>query len=67
MPTITLNNEPLVITDHCSLKKVLRQLQYSSGFYATAVNNTFIPHHQHAQLILHEGDRVEVLTPMVGG
>ena len=67
MPNVIVNDKPISIADDCSLKKILEQLQYSQGFYAVAVNKTVISQSQYAQTILHEGDCVEVLAPMVGG
>jgi sulfur carrier protein len=35
--------------------------------YAVAVNLQFVPKAKHADHLLHEGDRVEVITPVTGG
>ncbi len=38
-----------------------------SGRVATAVNEGFVPASQRAEVILNEGDRIEIVAPMQGG
>ena len=45
----------------------LAELGYGGLVVATAVNGDFAPAGQRATLLLHDGDRVEVLAPMQGG
>lgn len=35
--------------------------------FAAAVNMQFVPRAQYAQHALHEGDRVEIISPVTGG
>ena len=35
--------------------------------YAVAVNLNFVPKTQHAEHILQENDRIEIITPVTGG
>lgn len=34
---------------------------------ATALNGDFVPHTQRDQVVLQEGDRLEIVSPMQGG
>ncbi|MFN3376520.1 MAG: sulfur carrier protein ThiS [Burkholderiaceae bacterium] len=35
--------------------------------FAVAVNTQFVPQSRHAHTVLHEGDHVEVISPVTGG
>ena len=35
--------------------------------YAVAVNLSFVPKIKHAEHILHENDRIEIIAPVTGG
>jgi sulfur carrier protein len=35
--------------------------------YAVAVNLQFVPKTRHAEYVLHENDRVEIIAPVTGG
>jgi sulfur carrier protein len=35
--------------------------------YAVAVNLSFVPKTKHAEHILHENDRIEIIAPVTGG
>lgn len=35
--------------------------------YAVAVNLEFVPKTKHAEHLLHEGDQIEVISPVTGG
>jgi sulfur carrier protein len=50
-----------------TLQDVLQELGYANATIATAVNSNFVPHTARAQSSLHEGDRLEIVTPMQGG
>jgi sulfur carrier protein len=63
---ITLNGVERVITQN-SLDEALRELGYYDGAIATAVNGEFIPKTERLEIVLSEGDRVEVVAPMQGG
>jgi len=63
---ITLNGAEREITDGC-LEQALRELGYSDAAIATAVNGEFVPKNQRLQIVLNDGDRLEVVAPMQGG
>lgn len=63
---ITLNGVEREISED-SLDQALRELGYYDGTIATAVNGQFIPKTQRLDIVLSEGDRIEVVAPMQGG
>lgn len=63
---ITLNGVEREISEG-SLDQALRELGYYDGTIATAVNGQFIPKTQRLDIVLSEGDRIEVVAPMQGG
>jgi sulfur carrier protein len=63
---IIVNDEPREVAGR-TLAEVLAELGYAGLVVATAVNGDFAPAGRRAMLLLHEGDRVEVLAPMQGG
>jgi sulfur carrier protein len=63
---ITLNGVEREISENI-LDQALRELGYCDGAIATAVNGEFIPKTQRLDIVLSEGDRVEVVAPMQGG
>ncbi len=55
-------------TDAQTLAELLTQQGYDpSAAMACAVNRVFVPRGQWAQHRLHDGDAVEVVSPVVGG
>jgi sulfur carrier protein len=63
---ITLNGVEREIVES-GLEHALRELGYCDGAIATAVNGEFIPKTRRLDIVLSEGDRVEVVAPMQGG
>ncbi|MFC4312842.1 sulfur carrier protein ThiS [Steroidobacter flavus] len=63
---ITLNGVEREIAES-RLDQALQELGYRDGTIATAVNGLFIPKTQRLEIVLSEGDRVEVVAPMQGG
>lgn len=63
---ILLNQQTLTLPAGASLADALA-LQSLSPPYAVAVNTQFVPRTQYAATALHEGDRVEVVSPVTGG
>lgn len=63
---ILLNQQPLALAEGASLADALA-LQSLRPPYAVAVNTQFVPRAQYAARPLHEGDRVEVVSPVTGG
>ena len=53
--------------DATVLTDVLTLLGYEGGWMATAVNGELVHREDRAGHRLHDGDRIEVLTPLQGG
>ena len=49
------------------LDHALSELGYSESTIATAVNGQFVPKKQRPDIVLSDGDRIEVVAPMQGG
>lgn len=63
---ILLNQQPMTLPAGARLDDALAQ-QALRPPYAVAVNTLFVPRAQYAEQLLHEGDRVEVVSPVTGG
>ncbi|CUK05027.1 sulfur carrier protein ThiS [Shimia thalassica] len=63
---IIVNQNPRDIRSE-TLGEALTELGFTSTAIATAINGRFIPRDARADVILAEGDRLEVLAPMQGG
>ena len=68
LPTmhITLNQTPHTLPDGATVLDALAALGATPPF-AVAVNTTFVPSAEHAGHALHDGDSVEVISPVTGG
>ncbi len=62
---IVLNGEPREV-QAATLSDLLAECGFT-GRVATAVNEEFVPSSLRVGLLLKDGDRVEVLSPMQGG
>lgn len=60
-------NGETIQTETSLLSLLLVELGYEESWLATAVNAEVIPVEARDQFILHEGDKVEILSPMQGG
>ncbi|MCB8877238.1 sulfur carrier protein ThiS [Acidisoma silvae] len=63
---ILVNNEEKSVLSG-NLAEALTELGYDGALIATAVNGDFTPRGMRAQLMLREGDSLELLAPMRGG
>ncbi|EJF86638.1 sulfur carrier protein ThiS [Bartonella rattimassiliensis] len=60
-------NGQKIQTEATFLSLLLVELGYEGDWLATAVNAEVIPVKARDKFILHEGDKVEILSPMQGG
>ncbi|WP_019223736.1 sulfur carrier protein ThiS [Bartonella rattaustraliani] len=60
-------NGETIQTKATTLSLLLEELGYEGNWLATAVNAEVIPVEARSQFSLHEGDKVEILSPMQGG
>ncbi|KEG19960.1 sulfur carrier protein ThiS [Bartonella bacilliformis] len=60
-------NDEIIQTDVTYLNLLLEELGYKGNWLATAVNSEVVSSDARDQYALHEGDRIEILSPMQGG
>jgi len=63
---VLINQEPRELPEGATLADALRVWEPPAVF-ATAVNLQFVPRTAHAQHVLQEGDRIEIIAPITGG
>lgn len=66
MINISLNNQPLPISDNTSLAALLEKHSPASAF-AVAINGEFVPRSGYAEICLADGDEVDLVSPVGGG
>ena len=64
---ITVNGTTLKYETDVTLCELLLQLQLSEQLCAIEVNDTLVPHKQHDEYKLQDGDNVEIVTLVGGG
>ncbi|MET3560180.1 sulfur carrier protein [Bartonella japonica] len=60
-------NGETIQTEAITLSLLLKELGYEGNWLATAVNAEVVPLDARSQFSLHEGDKIEILSPMQGG
>ncbi|MGF7156771.1 MULTISPECIES: sulfur carrier protein ThiS [unclassified Bartonella] len=60
-------NGETVQTEVTTLGLLLEELGYEENWLATAVNAEVVSIDARSQFVLHEGDKIEILSPMQGG
>jgi sulfur carrier protein len=61
------NGEPRQIEDRTSIAALLRQLGLTPQYVAVEVNQELVPRARHAERMMQDGDRLEVVTLVGGG
>lgn len=64
---IIYNGEAKIVADHISIAELLEELKLVPRQVAVEVNLQLVPRGEHRDLILHDGDRLEVVTLVGGG
>ena len=67
MPRVVYNGEPRVLAAGTTVAGFLAELKLDSRRVAVEVNLQLVPRQRHAETILSDGDRVEIVTLVVGG
>lgn len=67
MPTISFNDEPLHIDQHTRLSDLLAAQENLDEPYAVALNAEFVPRSQYQDILLSDGDSLDILSPVGGG
>ncbi|AGF74288.1 thiamin biosynthesis protein ThiS [Bartonella australis AUST/NH1] len=63
---ISVNGE-ILQTEVTYLSSLLKELGYEGNWLAIAVNAEVVPLDKRSQFVLHERDKIEILSPMQGG
>ena len=64
---IQLNGEPYELPDGGTVAALLTRLDLTGRRVAVELNQDIVPRSQHAETVLTEGDRVEVVQAIGGG
>lgn len=64
---IRLNGEPYELAEPASVADLLARMDLAGRRVAVEVNLEIVPRSSHASVLLHEGDRVEVVHAIGGG
>ena len=64
---ILLNGEPHEIPVQITVAALLQQLELEARNVAVEVNLDVVPRQRHPDVILHDGDRLEIVTLVGGG
>ena len=64
---ITLNGEDKSLKEGTSLSQLLGQLGIEGNRIAVEINREIIPKSEHAQYVIRDGDKIEVVHAIGGG
>jgi sulfur carrier protein len=67
MTDIIINGEPRTVEDGTTLAELLTQLGAPDRGVAVAVDATVVPRGEWEDVVVEEGERIEVLTAVQGG
>ena len=63
----TVNGTERELTDDASLADLIAELALDSGGIAVAVNDAVVARSRYADVILRDGDRIELIHAVAGG
>ena len=64
---IYLNGKPAEASEGISLAELVRERQYCLDYIAAELNGEIVPKQQYEDTILHNGDKLEVVSFVGGG
>lgn len=67
MPAIHLNGTPQQVGDRTSIAALLDANGYARRAVAVEINREIVPKSVHAERLIRDGDRVEIVEAMGGG
>ena len=67
MPAIHLNGKPQEVGDRISIAALLDANGYARRTVAVEINREIVPRSTHAQHMVRDGDKVEIVEAMGGG
>ena len=65
--TVTVNGQPRELAEPLTVAELLRTLEIPPRGLAVEVNLQIVPRAQHAEHLLADGDRLEIVTLVGGG
>ena len=65
--TITVNGEARDLDDGATLGALLDVLDVRRDGTAVALNDDVVPRARHGEVVLHDGDRLEIIVAVAGG
>ncbi|MCX7193357.1 MAG: sulfur carrier protein ThiS [Proteobacteria bacterium] len=67
MITVFVNGAPRQLADGCSIAALIEALGYTGRRIALERNGDIVPRSQHADQILTDGDKLEIVVAVGGG
>ncbi|MEO1617045.1 MAG: sulfur carrier protein ThiS [Planctomycetota bacterium] len=67
MVTVTINGEPTEIASEMTVEVLLDTVEVPPNYLAVEVNSEVVRREDYATKMVHDGDRVEVVTLVGGG
>lgn len=64
---VHFNGKPQDVVDHAKISQILEQFQVERRQVAVEVNLEIVPRQEFDNYVLHDGDRIEVVTLVGGG
>ena len=64
---ILLNNKPEILFDGSTVQKLLEGKNINDKYFAVEINRKIIPKSLHSTHIIHDGDKIEIITAIGGG
>lgn len=67
MITLTINGEERNFEKETSIADILGDLDIRESAIAVALNMQVVPRSEHGRVVVHDGDRLEIIRPVQGG
>lgn len=67
MIRIHLNGQPKALEDSTTIERLVRLLELKNPNIAVAVNYDVVPRSEFQKITVKDGDKIEIIRPVVGG
>jgi len=67
MLKLTVNGQEKTLDKPLSLTQALSEWGYRGNAFAVALNASFVPRSRYPDILLKDGDAIDILTPLSGG
>lgn len=64
---LTVNGDPLEVVESLTVRDLIEHLKLTDGPVAVERNREVVPRAQHAEVVLHDGDSIEIVHFVGGG